>query len=253
MHRAVDISVGSLSPTINWKTLAVQEFLLPPKEQQAKLAELLWAADGTLEAYHDLFDQLLRILNSMYNEYFNRNKVESSELGGIAEIIMGQSPDGSTYNQEGIGLPLINGPTEFTDRYPVKVQWTAKPTKQCKEGDILLCVRGSTTGRINISNDVYCIGRGIAAIRGKSGYLTDYLEHLLTYFVEEILRLSAGSTFPNIDSKSLKSIKVPSYSTRDQEVIVKKLNDTNEVSRKLKGRISETQSVIRNLINQSFN
>ena len=45
MHRAVDISVGSLSPTINWGTLKHQEFLLPPKDQQAKLAELLWAMD----------------------------------------------------------------------------------------------------------------------------------------------------------------------------------------------------------------
>lgn len=49
MHRAIDISVGSLSPTINWKTLRKQEFLLPPKEQQAQLAELLWAMDEVLE------------------------------------------------------------------------------------------------------------------------------------------------------------------------------------------------------------
>lgn len=46
MHRAVDISVGSLSPTINWGTLKHQEFLLPPKDQQAQLAELLWAIYG---------------------------------------------------------------------------------------------------------------------------------------------------------------------------------------------------------------
>ncbi|MCD2449003.1 restriction endonuclease subunit S [Methylicorpusculum oleiharenae] len=49
MHRAVDISVGSLSPTINWGTLKHQEFLLPPKDHQAKLAELLWAMDAVVE------------------------------------------------------------------------------------------------------------------------------------------------------------------------------------------------------------
>jgi type I restriction enzyme S subunit len=49
MDRAIDISVGSLSPTINWKTLREQEFLLPPKEQQAEIAELLWAMDAVVE------------------------------------------------------------------------------------------------------------------------------------------------------------------------------------------------------------
>ncbi len=54
MHRAIDISVGSLSPTINWGTLKDQEFLLPPLDQQAKLAELLWAADEVVERYGEL-------------------------------------------------------------------------------------------------------------------------------------------------------------------------------------------------------
>ncbi len=49
MHRMVDISVGGLSPTINWSDLKHQEFLLPPKEEQAKLAELLWAMDEVIE------------------------------------------------------------------------------------------------------------------------------------------------------------------------------------------------------------
>ena len=49
MHRAVDISVGGLSPTINWGTLKSQEFLLPPKEQQGELAELLWGMDDVVE------------------------------------------------------------------------------------------------------------------------------------------------------------------------------------------------------------
>ena len=88
-------------------------------------------------------------------------------FGDFAEIIMGQSPEGGTYNNTGNGVALLNGPTEFTEKYPLKVQWTTSPTKICKEGDILLCVRGSSTGRLNIANEKYCIGRGIAAIRAK--------------------------------------------------------------------------------------
>src|SRR5438105_2939787 len=90
-------------------------------------------------------------------------------FGDIAEIVMGQSPEGNTYNVSGQGVPLLNGPTEFTNRFPIIKQWTTSPTKLCKKGDILFCVRGSSTGRINIADKVYCLGRGVAAIRAKEG------------------------------------------------------------------------------------
>lgn len=136
------------------------------------------------------------------------NNWEKVEFGEFAEIIMGQSPEGSTYNQNGNGVALINGPTEFTERYPVKVQWTTSPTKICKTGDILLCVRGSSTGRLNIANEEYCIGRGVAAIRAKKNSDHTFLEFQLENIVNKILALTTGSTFPNIDSQSLRKIQV---------------------------------------------
>lgn len=144
-------------------------------------------------------------------------------LGDFVEIIMGQSPEGNTYNNAGNGIALINGPTEFTEKYPVKVQWTTSPTKICKEGDILLCVRGSSTGRLNIANEKYCIGRGIAAIRAKENSDHSFVEYIVVNAVNTILKLTTGSTFPNIDSNSLRNIKVhlPQYS--EQTAIAKVL------------------------------
>jgi type I restriction enzyme S subunit len=84
MDRAIDISVGSLSPTINWGTLKTQEFLLPPKDQQAKLAELLWAADEAVE----LKDELRRQLKSLINlevEKYNHAKYKKSNLGDVLQ------------------------------------------------------------------------------------------------------------------------------------------------------------------------
>lgn len=252
MHRAIDISVGSLSPTINWGTLKTQEFLLPPKEQQAELAELLWAADIMMEQYKQLHDSIQQTLECAYIEYLLKAKVKLVPLGSVTEIIMGQSPDGTTYNSTGEGIPLLNGPTEFTERYPVKIQWTTNPTKLCKEGDILLCVRGSTTGRMNISNDVYCIGRGIAAIRGGKNYITDFLEHVLTHYVVEIIRLAVGSTFPNIDSKSLKSILIPNYPIEDQKNIAEKFNSLVGERNLTAIQLNQANEIQKQLINQIF-
>lgn len=137
---------------------------------------------------------------------------EIKTVDQISKVIMGQSPNGDTYNYSGIGKPLINGPTEFTDKHPIRKQWTSAPTKMCKKEDILLCVRGSSTGRINIADDSYCIGRGVAAIRANTDLNQKFVEIQLINGVQKILKLTSGSTFPNIDSKSLKSIKfiVPS-------------------------------------------
>lgn len=129
---------------------------------------------------------------------------ECGEFGNLADVIMGQSPSGESYNSGKNGVALINGPTEFTDRYPIKIQWTTSPTKICEPYDILLCVRGSSTGRLNVADDRYCIGRGVAAIRAKQNSDTKFLEYELTNAVNRILRLTSGSTFPNIDSKSLR-------------------------------------------------
>src|SRR5690606_18195218 len=65
MHRMVDISVGGLSPTINWSDLRYQEFLLPPKEQQAELADLLWAMDNVIEKDLEVLGKLEGLYNSI--------------------------------------------------------------------------------------------------------------------------------------------------------------------------------------------
>lgn len=58
MERALEISVGSLSPTINWKTLAKQEFLLPPLDQQKRIAEILWAVESSIESWRVALDRM---------------------------------------------------------------------------------------------------------------------------------------------------------------------------------------------------
>lgn len=64
------------------------------------------------------------------------------ELRDVCDIVMGQSPSGDTYNSQGKGSPLLNGPTEFGLTTPKAVQWTTAPAKYCEAGDVLLCVQG---------------------------------------------------------------------------------------------------------------
>ena len=146
-------------------------------------------------------------------------------LGDVAEIIMGQSPPGSSYNTARDGVALINGPTEFTDLYPVPIQWTTQPSRFCRRGDLLICVRGSSTGRTNLADDEYCIGRGVAAIRGKSGSNTGFISYQVIAAVERILAMATGSTFPSVDGKTFQNIEIPLPAGDEQAAIAEVLSD----------------------------
>lgn len=140
----------------------------------------------------------------------------TTRLGELAQVVMGQSPEGSTYNREGKGVPLLNGPTEFGEDHPTPVQWTTKPRKTGRPDDLLICVRGNTTGRMNRADQVYCLGRGVAAIRGKdSKGNTRFIRHAIRYKVAELLTGSERSTFPNIGKEEIDRFEVSAPQTVD--------------------------------------
>lgn len=131
-------------------------------------------------------------------------------LSDVCHIEMGTSPPGHTYNRKGTGFPLLNGPTEFGARHPIATQWTTEPVRFAEPGDILFCVRGATTGRKNVADQRYCIGRGLAAIRGRNGVAdTDFLWFLLDVVTASLVSRAAGSTFVNLPGAELERFQVP--------------------------------------------
>jgi len=127
----------------------------------------------------------------------------------IAEIEIGQSPSGETCNTIGNGIALLNGPTEFGIKNPTPVQYTTDSKCECKPLDVLFCVRGSTTGRMNWADKVYSIGQGIAAIRHKEGNEYRYfLKGIIDYNLDLLLSSATGSTFPNVTRSQIEGIEI---------------------------------------------
>ena len=145
-------------------------------------------------------------------------------LGEVAEVLMGQSPKGDTCNENGEGKPLLNGPTEFGEISPIPVQFTNDPKKISLPNDLLFCVRGSTTGRMNWSNQEYAIGRGIAAIRHKKGEeYRKYIKGIFDFKLQRLLAEATGSTFPNVSRSQLESIEINLPPLSEQKAIAKVL------------------------------
>jgi len=147
-------------------------------------------------------------------------------LGQISEVLMGNSPPGNTYNDSGDGVPLINGPVEFSNGdfgRTIKSKFTTKPTKLCKEGDLLICVRGSTTGRTNIADFDACIGRGVAAIQ--THIFQEYSNWFMVHVRELVFSLGTGSTFPSISYDKLVGLVCPLPPYVEQKRIVAKIDE----------------------------
>jgi len=153
---------------------------------------------------------------------------DEANIGDIAQVIPGNSPPGDSYNKEGEGVPLINGPDEFRDHAldeAKKVKFTTEPTKRCKKGDILLCVRGSTTGRMNLAGFDACIGRGVAAIRSSDRVEQSYLNYFIHSRRDHIFELGSGSTFPSVSTSDVEGISIPLPPLPEQRRIVAKIEE----------------------------
>lgn len=173
-------------------------------------------------------------------------------LSEIALVTMGQSPKGHTYNTLGNGTPLINGPVEFSKGsfgLTKMTKWTTSPTKKCKKGDILLCVRGSTTGRTNVAGSEACIGRGVASIVPLIN--KKYFHYFLIYSKEMIFNKGSGTTFPNITLNEINNLVFPLPPLLEQERIVKKVDCLIGYCDKLKQIIKEKKENIE-LLNESI-
>ena len=172
-------------------------------------------------------------------------------LGEVADIVMGQSPSGETVSPNR-GLALLNGPTEFGIHHPTPVQFTTDVRKSAQQGDILFCVRGSTTGRMNWADQEYAIGRGIAAIHHRDEpALQPLIRGVIELALPELLAQATGSTFPNVSASQLAELPYPNLDKDEQRAIAHilgTLDDKIELNR----RMNETLEAMARALFQSW-
>jgi type I restriction enzyme S subunit len=173
-------------------------------------------------------------------------------LADACVVVMGQSPPGSSCNTQGKGLPLLNGPTEYGPHHPAPVQFTTDARKRAKPGDVLFCVRGSTTGRMNWADQEYAIGRGVAAVRHKHDpSLQPFVRAVIEYSLPGLLAQATGSTFPNVSADQLSGLWWPPLEVPEQRAIAHilgTLDDKIELNR----RMSETLEAMARALFQSW-
>jgi len=184
-----------------------------PYNQQCKMIASMKAIDGKIENNNRIIAELEAMAKTIYDYWFvqfdfpdaNGKPYRSSggemvwneqlkreipkgwlagKLSDIAEITMGQSPDGGSYNENGDGMVFFQGSTDFGHRFPSTRSYTNQPSRLAKQGDVLLSVR-APVGTINIAVEQCCIGRGLSAIHsvnGANSYLFCLMQSLRPLF-----------------------------------------------------------------------
>ncbi len=141
------------------------------------------------------------------------NKVKLSD---VAEIIMGQSPKGTSYNDKKNGLPLLNGAADYKGQFFNPKQYTSEPTRIAQKGDIIFGIR-ATIGNFAITDAKYCIGRGVSALRVHEDLVDKmYLLRLLKGKIDKLKHNASGSTIKGIKKDDLvgMSISLPPLTTQ---------------------------------------
>jgi type I restriction enzyme S subunit len=153
-----------------------------------------------------------------------KNGWRTKTLGDVAEVIAGQSPEGSFYNTSGEGLPFYQGKKEFGERFiGTPTTWTSQTTKVALEGDVLMSVR-APVGPVNFATEKSCIGRGLAAIRSSSSLDRNFLFYFLLSKQAEISG-TEGAVFASINKTDIQKIEIAVPTLSEQRRIVTTLDD----------------------------
>lgn len=280
MHRAVDISVGGLSPTINWTKLKKEEFLLPPKDQQAKLAELLWAADAVAESYSAVIADLKTHMLSFSKELFSGrirlsgavSDLVDSSLGTIpvnwkvrkveevSKVIRGSSPrpkgDSRYY---GGPVPRLMGEDVTRDGKLVTPKIDsltlegAKLSRPMPAGTLVMICSGNV-GLSSILAVDCCIHDGFIAFPNISEECNrDFLYYT---FNSQLFRLfqnaTHGGVFTNLTTSIIKNFEIVIPPREEQDFICSEVIELERRIDSAKAAASGVKQLLKSLINQIF-
>ena len=229
----LDLAVVGEGP-LDWRTLDRLKEAFEESDLPMRVDVLDW--HNTSESFREVIEREYEVLQQGPVEPTVRTEQSTMTLDDVVDIVMGQSPPGDTVSPDD-GVALLNGPTEFGAHHPTPAQYTTDARKLAQAGDLLFCVRGSTTGRMNWADQEYAIGRGVAAIRHRHDLsLQPFVRGVIEVELPELLTRATGSTFPNVSARQLAEIPYPSLSETEQRAIAHvlgTLDDKIELNRRM--------------------
>jgi type I restriction enzyme S subunit len=269
-NNSIKNSKGSVNPYINWKDIANYEFLLPPKDQQAQLAELLWAMDEVIEREREVLERLIvnkksfeaRNLLKFYSGIQDNlpNGYQVMRLGEIAEISGGSTPSRDVEKFWNGDIPWLT-PTDVTNHNRINLSHTKEKITEIglksisnrlyPPGSILYCSR-ATIGFAIINDVPMSTNQGFSNFIVNEKVSNYFLYFLLKHITPELTKLAGGSTFLEISKSAIRNFKVIVPSLDIQGYIELKLLEFENNRITIESKRIASKALQKSLINQIF-
>ena len=219
-------NVGGANPTLNRNHIHGLPIFLADRYVQDDIVSILTAYDQLIENNRRRIELLEEAARLLHREWFVHLRFPGHEhvkitdglpegwgrpmLVDIAEVVMGQSPKSRFYNDTADGLPFHQGVTDYGFRFVSHRTYSTMATKIAEAGDILVSVR-APVGRINVTRDKIVLGRGLAAVRSRTGHRSFLFYALKNHFYAEDI-IGTGAIYAATNKKELESqaLVVPS-------------------------------------------
>lgn len=208
-------AVGGVRGSLTWEDFCNMRLPIPFIERQREIVAEYETLTRRIRLNEQMIQHLEDTAQALYRKMFvdgvdKENLPEGWRMGTLSEIAnitMGQSPDGETYNLNKKGSIFYQGRTDFGRRFPTARVYTTSPTRFAKKGDVLLSVR-APVGDINIAPHACCLGRGLASLRSKCNFQSYLYYQLLN--LSNVFNVSddEGTIFGSINKDDLYSIEV---------------------------------------------
>jgi len=245
---------GSTVTGIKQSELRKVEIYAPDYETQIEIASILSSLDDKIELNLQMNQTLEAMAQAIFKEWFVNFNFPGFDgklvdglpkgwrMGKVGEefnLTMGQSPPGNTYNENGEGMVFYQGRTDFGFRFPENRMFTTAPTRIAEKLDTLVSVR-APVGDINMAIEKCCVGRGLSAVRHKTGAYS-YTFYAMKS-IEPIFRgyEGEGTVFGSINKGNFENIEIISP---DKNIITEFENIVNAIDDKIFNNSEEIKSL----------
>lgn len=255
---SVQNSRGSVNPYINWKDIADYEFLLPPKSEQKRLAELLWAVDEMIEKEKRELEKMEELYEHKVDSLFSdKKKISFGECANINEKSL-SAKTSSEYKFHYIDIASIVSPKHLGPL--TEYAFSEAPSRARRivnYNDIVMSlVRPYLKSFVQIKNNIdnLIASTGTAVVSAKPNNDTDFLFHLLfsKAFMSFCENRMNGTNYPAITPADLGEFLIPMFNYEEQISFSQDLNSINKNIEQIEKQIALSQEVKLELINKIF-
>jgi len=251
---------GSITRRIKWRDLANYEFLLPPKDQQAQLAELLWAMDEVIEREREMLEKLTEAKSALQRKTFEDGFDNYVTIEKLAKVYSGGTPNRKINTYWGGNIPWIKTAEvnyqviNEVEEYLTEEGLRNSAAKLVPAGSVLVAMygQGVTRGRVAITGIEASCNQACGIIETSDVVTSRFIYSYLEYKYDELRALAHGANQQNLNLGMIKEFNIPDLDTETKESFLKKKMTIDVNSNQIESKIASSKSLQKSLINQIF-